>query len=607
MRRERWATRIGLILAMAGNAIGLGNFLRFPGQAARNGGGAFMIPYFISLILMGIPVMWMEWAQGRFGGSRGYGTTPGMFHLMWRARISKYLGVLGIFIPTVIMIYYTYIESWTLGYSVLALLGKMPRVGPGMSPNEVLKLFEEYFTSYVGKSGDWFISASPMAYAFFLITLTLNTWILARGVARGIEVLAKVAMPLLFLFAIVLVVRVFTLGAKIHPDWTPLKGLAFLWEPKWVMERAGHYTITLLDPTIWLAAAGQMFFTLSLGMGAIQTYASYLDESDDVMLSGLTTTAANEFAEVVLGGSIAIPAAVTFFGLLGALEIAGKGVFYLAFISMPAIFSYLPAGNLFGALWFALLFFAGFTSSVAMSQPMMAFLQEHFGLKRLHAALTLFVFYLTSMHICIFLRGGVDVMDFWAGTFGPPLLALIEVIIMMWIFGADRMWEEMHRGAELRAPRFFYYTSKYVTPLFLMLIFSGWAWQNLIPQRVYRGVVERVEIVGNEAYVTIGVSDKEIVGLVRQDDETRLLRNERKANIGEFKVGDEVFASYRRGSKVFSFIADETSYYNVIARTAEGQQPGLTIWITRAFLLIVFISMCVAVSVAWRVREGAKK
>ncbi|MCX7777112.1 MAG: sodium-dependent transporter [Armatimonadetes bacterium] len=607
MQRERWATRIGLILAMAGNAIGLGNFLRFPGQAARNGGGAFMIPYFISLILMGIPLMWMEWAQGRFGGSRGYGTTPGMFHDMWRARISKYLGTLGIFIPTTIMIYYTYIESWTLGYSFLALIGEMPRVEPNMSPNEVLSRFEEYFTSYVGKSGEWFISVSPTAYVFFLITLALNIWILARGVARGIEALAKIAMPLLFLFAIVLVIRVFTLGAQVHPDWTPLKGLSFLWEPKWVIERSGHHIITLLDPTIWLAAAGQMFFTLSLGMGAIQTYASYLDENDDVMLTGLTTTAANEFAEVVLGGSLAIPAAVTFFGLLGALEAAGKGVFYLAFISMPAIFSYLPAGDLFGAVWFLLLFFAGFTSSVAMSQPIMAFLQEHFGVRRLNAALMLGVFYFVMTHICIFLRGGVDVMDFWAGTFGPPLLALIEVIIMMWIFGADRMWEEMHRGAELRAPRFFYYTSKYVTPLFLMLIFGGWIWQNLLPQKVYRGSIERVEFVGGEAQVTIKVDDREVVGIVKPDDGTTLLRNRKNVDLTEFEAGEEVFASHFKGSKVFSFIADEDSYYSLIARSVEGQRPGVTIWITRAVLLVMFISMCVAVGIAWRIREDARK
>ncbi|MFA4028647.1 MAG: hypothetical protein GDYSWBUE_000672 [Candidatus Fervidibacterota bacterium] len=607
MRRERWATRIGLILAMAGNAIGLGNFLRFPGQAARNGGGAFMIPYFISLVMMGIPLMWMEFAQGRFGGSRGYGTTPGMFHEMWRARISKYLGVLGIFIPTVIMIYYTYIESWTLGYSFLALIGKMPTVEPGMSPREVLAQFEEYFASYIGKGGEWFISVSPTAYAFFLITLMLNMWILARGVARGIEALAKVAMPLLFLFAIVLVIRVFTLGAQVHPEWTPLKGLSFLWEPKWVMERSGHTVITLLDPTIWLAAAGQMFFTLSLGMGAIQTYASYMDENDDVMLTGLTTTATNEFAEVVLGGSIAIPAAVTFFGLVGALEAAGKGVFYLAFISMPAIFSYLPLGNLFGALWFLLLFFAGLTSSVAMSQPIMAFLQEHFGIRRVQAALVLGCFYFVTTQICIFLRGGVDVMDFWAGTFGPPLLALIEVIIMMWIFGADRMWEEMHRGAELRAPRFFYYTSKYVTPLFLILIFFGWIWRNLLPPKTYYGSIERIELIGEEARVAIRTERGEIVGTVRQADGTTLLRNCERASLSEFKAGDEVFAGYFKGSNVFSFIADSDSYYTVIARSVEGQRPGATIWITRAFLLTVFISMCVAVGIAWRIREGVKR
>jgi NSS family neurotransmitter:Na+ symporter len=606
MERERWATRIGLILAMAGNAIGLGNFLRFPGQAARNGGGAFMIPYFISLILMGIPLMWMEWAQGRFGGARGYGTTPGMFHEMWRARISKYLGVLGIFIPTIIMVYYTYIESWTLGYSVLALLGKFPRVEAGMSPSEVLARFEGHFYSYIGRSGDWFVSVSPTAYAFFIITLALNIWILAKGVAKGIEVLAKVAMPLLFIFAIVLVIRVFTLGAKVHPDWTPLKGLAFLWEPRWFTEYHGHHVFTLFNPTIWLAAAGQMFFTLSLGMGAIQTYASYLDENDDVMLSGLTTTSANEFAEVVLGGSIAIPAAVTFLGLTGALEVAAKGVFYLAFVSMPTIFSYLPAGNLFGAIWFLLLFFAGYTSSVAMSQPMMAFLQEHFGISRVRAALSLGVFYFLATHICIFLRGGVDVMDFWVGTFGPPLLALIEVIIMMWIFGADRMWEEMHRGAELRAPRFFYYTSKYVTPLFLILIFAGWIYQNLVPKKVFNGVIEQIEYVGETAHVKVTVGDKQLICKASQKDGTSFLRHGEKADLSDFKVGDEIFFGLRKGN-ILTFVADEFSYRNVIAKTVEGQQPGITIWITRIFLLSVLVAMCIAVGIAWRIKESVRR
>ena len=118
MTRERWGSRLGVILAVAGSAVGLGNFLRFPGIAAQNGGGAFMIPYFVSFFLLGLPLMWVEWTIGRFGGGFEHSTAPGVFHTIWQKnRFIKYFGVIGIFGPTVIFIYYSYIESWILGYS----------------------------------------------------------------------------------------------------------------------------------------------------------------------------------------------------------------------------------------------------------------------------------------------------------------------------------------------------------------------------------------------------------------------------------------------------------------------------------------------------------
>src|SRR3989338_9876067 len=122
--REKWKTRIGLILAMAGNAIGLGNFLRFPVQCAGNGGGAFMIPYFIAFLLIGIPLMWIEWGIGRFGGKYGHGTTPGMFHYLWNHPLAKYVGAIGIFLPFGILIYYNYIVSWTLAFKIFSFTGK---------------------------------------------------------------------------------------------------------------------------------------------------------------------------------------------------------------------------------------------------------------------------------------------------------------------------------------------------------------------------------------------------------------------------------------------------------------------------------------------------
>ena len=127
-QRERWASRLGLVLAMAGNAIGLGNFLRFPRLAAQYGGGAFMIPYLVALLLLGIPLMWLEWSMGRYGGQFGYSTTPGMFQRLWKHRAAKYLGALGISLPLLFVVYYTYIESWTLAYAYFSATEAGPSV-----------------------------------------------------------------------------------------------------------------------------------------------------------------------------------------------------------------------------------------------------------------------------------------------------------------------------------------------------------------------------------------------------------------------------------------------------------------------------------------------
>jgi SNF family Na+-dependent transporter len=189
-----------------------------------------------------------------------------------------------------------------------------------------------------------------------------------------------------------------------------------------------------------------------------------------------------------MGGSIAIPAAAAFFGIAATQVIASQGSFCLGFSSLPAIFGFLPGGNYLGFLWFILLFLAAFTSIVAMAQPMIAFLEDEIGMTREKAASLLGIFWFLSSHLCIYLRGGWQVMDFWAGTFGPPLLALVEVIIIMWIFGGKRIWDEMHRGAHIRAPLFFYFTAKYITPLFLGLIFMVWIYQN-IAMPIFMGTI----------------------------------------------------------------------------------------------------------------------
>ncbi|MFQ5690667.1 MAG: sodium-dependent transporter [Gemmatimonadota bacterium] len=467
--RERWGTRVGLILAMAGNAVGLGNFLRFPVQAAQNGGGTFMIPYFVSFLLLGIPLMWIEWTIGRFGGRKGYGTIPGMFDELGgrRRKWAKYVGVLGIVMPLIVFIYYTYVVSWMLGFSFFSLTGSYFGIGEFAQAKEFLYSYQNIHDASV--HGGW------LAVVFFLLTIAFLGWVLGKGVRGGIERLALIGMPVLFLFAFILMIRVLTLPGA---EGTPAQGLNFIWNPEWS---------SLGSAKVWLAAAGQMFFTLSLGMGTIHTYSSYLSERDDVTLTGLSTGATNEFAEVVLGGTIAIPAAVTFFGVQGAQEIAKGGSYDLGIVAMSVVFQGLPGpqfwSQLVGFLWFFLLFIAGITSSVALASPAIAFLQEEFRQTRRRAVATVMALAVAfgALHVAFYQQNFLDVWDYWAGTFGLVVFAAIEIVLFAYIFGMDRGWREMHLGADLRVPRIYKGVMKWVTPAFLFVLLGWWGVTEAVP------------------------------------------------------------------------------------------------------------------------------
>lgn len=474
--REAWATKTGLILAMAGNAIGLGNFLRFPTQAAENGGGAFMIPYFIAFIVIGIPIMWMEWGMGRYGGSRGHGTTPSIFNLFWKSPVSRTLGVIGLWIPLVVSIYYVYIESWTLGYALHFLLGSNPSLDPGSVSNaaEYVKPYSTFLGDYLGAGDGVFLTPSKMAIIAFVITIAANFYIMLRGISGGIEVFVRYALPMLFVLAIILVVKTLTLKTD---HGTAIEGLNFLWNPDFG---------ALKNPKVWIAAAGQIFFTLSLAFGAIVAYASYIRIDDDVTLSGLTSATLNETVEVVLGGSIAIPAAVAFFGVASVVTVAQSGAFSLGFVSLPAVFSSISGslggvetGRIFGFLWFFLLFFAGMTSSVAIAYPVVTFLQDEFGISRQRAVVYTMLVIIVSVLPVILVSQVLDEWDFWAGTIMLVVFGFIEIVMFMWVFGADRAWNEINSGGLIKAPRIFYYILKYLTPFFLLVLILWWGYSIL--------------------------------------------------------------------------------------------------------------------------------
>ena len=473
--REAWGSRLGLILAMAGNAVGLGNFLRFPRQAVANGGGTFMIPYFIAFLLVGIPLMWIEWGVGRHGGLRGHGSIPGMFESIWKHPVAKYLGVLGLFMPVVVLIYYCYIESWTLAWTWASLRGATQGLDQaGM---------QAYFKSYVDLENGT-VHGFWTPFVFFFITIAINFYVVSKGLTAGIERLAKIGMPILFVFAAILVVRVLTLGTHdvmvdgVLTQSSPIDGLNFMYTPNWSL---------LGNPKVWLAATGQIFFTLSVGMGSLQAYASYLKKKDDIALSGIATAATNETAEVVLGGSLAIPAIVAFFGVAGATAIAKGGSFDLGFIAMPLVFNQLPGGAVMataaGVMWFGLLFFAGITSSVAMATPALSFVEENFGWtrKRTATVLGIIALLLGLLHLVFYTKGFLDEWDYWAGTFGLVVLALVETILFVWVMGPDAMWKEIHEGASIRIPTFFKFVMTYITPVFLLVMMIWWTIQEAVP------------------------------------------------------------------------------------------------------------------------------
>lgn len=468
---EAWSTRIGVILAVTGSAVGLGNFLRFPGIAAKYDGGTFMIPYFVAFLVLGLPIAWAEWAMGRYGGSKGYRSTPGIYRAIWKSPVAPYMGLLGLLIPVVIYMYYVFIESWCLGYAFSYLIGDL-------SLGKDAGAYSNFFSKYTGQGSDGILFTTfgrPMV--FLLICMALNTVLIYRGLSRGIEKFCLYAMPLLVACAIIILIRVLTLGTPdpSQPDLNILNALGHMWNPR---SSGGSLLTSLANGEMWLEASSQIFFSLSVGFGIIITYSSYLKRNDDIALSSTTSAAGNEFCEVSLGGLITIPAAFIFLGAAGTTG----GTFGLGFNALPMVFEHMPAGRLFGFLFFFLLFLAAVTSSLSMLQPAIAFLEEGLSLNRSKSVTLLTLITAAGTSFIVFNSKGLvalDNIDFWVGSFCIFVLATFQVIMFGWIMGADKGMEELDRGAEIRIPRFFKYILKYVSPVYLITIFVIWVNQKM--------------------------------------------------------------------------------------------------------------------------------
>ena len=471
--KENWGSKFGVILAVAGSAVGLGNFLRFPGTAVNNGGGAFMIPYIVSFLLLGIPIAWCEWTIGRLGGRYGQNNGPGIMFALWRRAPAKAIGTLTLIIPILVYMYYVLLEALCLRFSVEFFSGGFSQLfdkavstaGEAGVTISVVDASGEFAAETFGMKSNGAMYGTSMLW-YVLGCFFVNFVIIYRGVTRGIESFCKVAMPVLIGCALVILVRAMTLDEVVEGR-TINSGLGFMWNPDWAK---------LGNPEVWMRAAGQIFFSLSVGFGLILCYSSYLRSDDDVALSALSASSTNEFCEVVLGGLIIVPTAFLFLGPGNTPD----STFALGFFTVPAIMYFMPGGAFFGGMWFGLLFVAAVTSSISMLQPAIAFLEDGFGMRRRASVVVLALVTMFGASLVMYFSAGItalDFTDFWC-EFMMILAALGQVLIFGWVIGAEKGLAEANRGAEIRIPAFVAPIIRYVTPAFLIVVLGLWLVTN---------------------------------------------------------------------------------------------------------------------------------
>jgi len=451
VEREQWGTRAGFILAAVGSAIGLGNIWRFPYMTYENGGGAFLIPYFFALLTAGIPLMILEFGIGhKFRGSAPLSLAKARPSFEW-------LGWAQVFIAFFISVYYVGVVAWSLNYVNFSF-----NLAWGDDPNAF------FFGSYLGLTDGAFDfgGVRTAILAALVLVWAINFIVLYSGVRKGIELANKIFIPILIVMMLIITIRGLTL-----PGAT--SGLNYLFQPDFSK---------IFDFKVWVAAYGQIFFTLSIGFAIMIAYSSYLPKKSDIVNNGFITAFANCGFSLLAGFAV--------FSIVGWMaqssgkpfdEVVTQSV-GLAFVAFPSAISQIPTvPQLFGVLFFLSLVFAGLSSHISINEAAISGLMDKLNAPRKKVVT---VYCLIAGLISLYMATGaglyfLDIVDHFTNQIGIVFAGLIEVILISWFYNLNSIRDHINPISDFPVGSWWIFCLKFVTPVVLAYVAVSNLWGDI--------------------------------------------------------------------------------------------------------------------------------
>ena len=439
-QKTTFSGNIGYVLAVAGSAVGLGNIWRFPYLAAKYGGGIFLLVYLILMMTFGYAMIVSETAIGRMTGK----SPVGAFGSFGSGKWLKFGGWINAVIPMLILPYYSVIGGWVVKYCVEYLRGKSSvMAGDG------------FFGEFISNS-----FSAEICFAVFVVATFL---VIIAGVKNGIETVSKIVMPLLIMLAVITACYSITRPGA-------LAGVKYILVPNF-----SDFSIMTV-----VAAMGQMFYSLSLAMGILITYGSYLKKDSDIERN---TTRVEWFDTgiAVLAGLMIIPAVFAFTG--GDIRTLKAGP-SLMFITLPKVFDSMGLGNMIGSVFFLMVLFAALTSAISLFETCTATISEELGLKRtLSSVIVLIISLLLGTasvfgygiwsYVKIFGMQILDFFDFLTNSIMMPVSAFCICLLVIRVVGFDGITKEVRLSSRFRRQPMYYVVTKYIAPFFLLIILAS--------------------------------------------------------------------------------------------------------------------------------------